>query len=106
MNTLTDSGFSSKVHRAPTFAQGRGGVASSVLATGRWAKIRVPESGVFQITDELIRKAGFSDINKVKVYGYGGNLCSRRTICNRPTTCRKWHNAFRAAAGCSTQKDP
>ena len=74
VNTLTDSGFSSKAHRAPALAQGRGGVASSVLATGRWAKIRVPESGVFQITNELIRKAGFSDINKVKVYGYGGNL--------------------------------
>ena len=74
VNTLTDSGFSSKVHRAPALAQGRGGVASSVLASGRWAKIRVAESGVFQITDELIRKAGFSDINKVKVYGYGGNL--------------------------------
>lgn len=46
----------------------------SVLASGTWAKIRVPASGVYQVTDELIRKAGFTDINKVKVYGYGGNL--------------------------------
>lgn len=44
----------------------------SVLASGRWAKIRVPETGIYQITETLIKKAGFSNLNKVKVYGYGG----------------------------------
>ncbi len=44
------------------------------MATGRWAKIRVGESGIYQLTDQVIRQAGFSNINKVKVYGYGGNL--------------------------------
>ena len=46
----------------------------SVLSQGTWAKIRVPESGFYQLTDALIKKAGFSDMNKVKVYGYGGAL--------------------------------
>ena len=46
----------------------------SVLAAGRWAKIRVPSSGIYQLTNELIRSAGFTDLNKVKVYGYGGAL--------------------------------
>ena len=46
----------------------------SVLANGHWAKIRVPATGVYQLTNELIRRAGFTDLNKVKVYGYGGNL--------------------------------
>ncbi len=46
----------------------------SVLDSGMWAKIRVPSSGVYEITEALIRKAGFSDITKVKVYGYGGAL--------------------------------
>ena len=46
----------------------------SVLASGQWAKISVPETGIYQITDALVRQAGFSDINKVKVYGYGGAL--------------------------------
>ena len=60
---------------SPLHLDGGGYYAShSVLANGRWAKIRVSESGVFQITEELIRKAGFTDVNKVKVYGYGGNL--------------------------------
>ena len=49
-------------------------VAQSVLATGRWAKIRVPQTGIYQLTSDLVRKAGFSDINKVKIYGYGGAL--------------------------------
>jgi len=52
--------------------------ASSVLSTGRWAKISVPATGVYQLTDALIRKAGFTDLNKVKVYGYGGALQPER----------------------------
>ncbi|MBQ8486678.1 MAG: type IX secretion system sortase PorU [Prevotella sp.] len=48
--------------------------AHSVLASGSWAKIRVPSSGVYQLTDALVRKAGFSDLSKVKIYGYGGNM--------------------------------
>ena len=39
----------------------------SVLREGTWAKIRVPESGFYQLSDALIKKAGFSDMNKVKV---------------------------------------
>jgi hypothetical protein len=46
----------------------------SVLAQGTWVKIRVPASGVYQLTDALVRQAGFSDASKVKIYGYGGNL--------------------------------
>ena len=44
----------------------------SVLASGNWAKIRVAKSGFHQLTDALIRKAGFSNLSKVKIYGYGG----------------------------------
>lgn len=46
----------------------------SVLASGRWAKIRVSETGFHQLTEQVVRQAGFSDISKVKIYGYGGNL--------------------------------
>ena len=48
--------------------------AHSVLRTGTWAKIRVPASGVYELTRSLIRKAGFSDLSRVHIYGYGGNL--------------------------------
>ncbi len=46
----------------------------SVLSTGQWVKISVPETGVYQLTEALVRQAGFSNINKVKIYGYGGAL--------------------------------
>lgn len=48
--------------------------SASVLSTGTWAKIRVAETGVYELTDALIKKAGFTDLSKVKVYGYGGAL--------------------------------
>ena len=50
------------------------GGTASMLATGRWAKIRVAESGIFQLTDDLLRRAGFTNSSKVHVYGYGGAL--------------------------------
>lgn len=52
--------------------------AHSVLATGRWAKIRVPETGIYQLTDAVIRRAGFSNLSKVRIYGYGGALQNER----------------------------
>ena len=45
---------------------------NSVLRSGSWAKIRVPTTGIYQLTSDLVKKAGFKDINKVKIYGYGG----------------------------------
>ncbi len=60
---------------AATRAAGEGRYANnSVLREGRWAKIRVGESGVHQLTPEVIKKAGLSDLARVKVYGYGGAL--------------------------------
>ena len=67
--------------RAARRAPGAGGsryAAHSVLALGRWVKIRVPSSGVYEVSAALARKAGFSDLSKVKVYGYGGNLQNER----------------------------
>ena len=46
----------------------------SVLASGQWAKIRVPATGIYQLTETLIKKAGFSNLNKVRIFGYGGEL--------------------------------
>jgi len=46
----------------------------SVLATGTWAKISIPETGIYQLTDALVRQCGFSNPSKVKIYGYGGAL--------------------------------
>ncbi len=48
--------------------------AHSVLATGTWAKISIPETGIYQLTDALVRQCGFSNPSKVKIYGYGGAL--------------------------------
>lgn len=53
---------------------------NSVLANGTWAKIRVGETGVYQLTETLIKKAGFNNLSKIKVYGYGGNLQNEKLV--------------------------
>lgn len=53
---------------------------NSVLANGKWAKIRVSETGVYQINADLVKQAGFSDINKIHIYGYGGALQNEQLV--------------------------
>lgn len=60
-------------HRTSAVASERY-AANSVLASGRWVKIGVTATGIWQLTDQLIREAGFSDPSRVKIYGYGGAL--------------------------------
>lgn len=52
--------------------------SESVLATGRWVKVKVTESGLYQLTRSTLSGWGFSDISKVKVYGYGGAMISEK----------------------------
>ena len=62
-----------------TTAKAQGRYAEhSVLREGNWAKISVAESGFYELTDVLIKKAGFSDASHVKIYGYGGALQPER----------------------------
>ena len=54
----------------------------SVLASGTWAKIRVPASGVYELTETLIKSAGFSDLSQVRLYGYGGALQNETLVAS------------------------
>ena len=46
---------------------------SSKLASGKWVKISVMESGIYQITADDIRNWGLgSDLSQIHVFGYGG----------------------------------
>lgn len=44
----------------------------SVLSEGQWVKIRVDEEGVYSLTHTFLSSLGFSDPDRVKLYGYGG----------------------------------
>lgn len=48
--------------------------ANSVLAEGRWVKLKVPSTGVHFISNTLLRRMGFSNPEKVSVYGTGGGM--------------------------------
>ena len=61
--------------------------AHSVLRSGKWAKIRVPQTGIYQLTAAVARKAGFTDLSKVKIYGYGGNLQNEVLTADDLTSC-------------------
>ena len=50
--------------------------ANSILANGNIVKIRVGDTGVYQITHNELRRMGFANPDKVRVYGYGGYLLS------------------------------
>lgn len=48
--------------------------ASSVLSSGKWAKVKVNTSGIQFIPNSQLVKLGFSSTDKVNVYGYGGRI--------------------------------
>lgn len=64
----------SKKHLAKRGPDGKRYADHSVLAEGTWVKIRIPETGIYQLSNDLIQKAGFSNSSNVKIYGYGGAL--------------------------------
>lgn len=49
---------------------------NSLLANGKWVRVEVPETGVYEITYRQLREMGFSDPSKVAVYGHGGSNLS------------------------------
>lgn len=57
---------------------------SSVLSSGTWARVKVSSTGMHIITDAELRKLGFTDPSKVKVYGRGGQQCTAGYTANTP----------------------
>ena len=56
----------------------------SKLSTGKWVKISIPETGVYELTDAELMEMGFSNPSNVRLYGYGGyrinEILNGRTI--------------------------
>ena len=50
--------------------------SSSRLAQGRWMKVRIDTDGLYRIPASTLRSWGFSDISRVRVFGYGGRRIS------------------------------
>ena len=46
--------------------------STSKLASGKWVKIQVSETGIHEISAKQLTEMGFTDINKVKIFGKGG----------------------------------
>lgn len=46
---------------------------TSKLSEGRWVKISITEDGMYRLTASALRKMGFSKLENVHLYGYGGH---------------------------------
>lgn len=51
---------------------------NSVLNEGKWVKISLETTGIYTLTYDELKKMGFSNPEKVGVYGYGGTLLSEQ----------------------------
>lgn len=50
----------------------------SALSQGKWARVQVKESGMQLISNSTLKSLGFTDPDKVNVYGFGGRMLSER----------------------------
>lgn len=57
---------------------------SSKLATGKWVKIKVTDSGLHAITSADAKNWGFSDITKLHIFGFGGAPLSEKLTEDLP----------------------
>lgn len=57
---------------------------SSVLASGKWARVRVDNTGMQFLSNAQLKNLGFSDPAKVNVYGYGGREISLQLDAKQP----------------------
>lgn len=48
--------------------------SSSVLASGKWFKIKINKDGIYCLTYEDIRNMGFSNPSDVRIFGNGGEM--------------------------------
>lgn len=46
---------------------------ASKMASGRWYKIKVTQSGIYKITHSQLVEMGFSNFSSIGVFGYGGS---------------------------------
>lgn len=79
--------FSLNIHHAALAAKrevANGAVeryaAHSVLASGRWVKVRVADNGVHMLTHSALKSMGFNNPEQVRLYGYGGHLLSESDV--------------------------
>ncbi|MDR2928265.1 MAG: type IX secretion system sortase PorU [Cytophagaceae bacterium] len=66
----------------------------SVLASGKWMKVSVAETGIHKITYAQLLEWGFSSPNKVRVFGYGGEMLPEANNDYRPDDLPEtpaWH---------------
>jgi len=45
---------------------------NSVLSQGQWYKLRIPETGVYKLSYDDLKKIGLKNPANVKIFGYGG----------------------------------
>ena len=57
---------------------------SSRLSQGRWVKVAVTQTGIYEINRNQLAKMGFTDPRRIKVYGYGGRMLSEVLLDDLP----------------------
>ncbi len=57
---------------------------ASQLSSGKWVRIAVEENGVHRITDGELKKMGFANPSKVRLYGYGGHILPETDLASLP----------------------
>ena len=74
IDSLVNSGARSSSFAAKSTPLSSRYKAHSVLGSGKWVKIRVEKEGIYQLSKTFLAGMGFSDIKRVKVFGYGGRV--------------------------------
>lgn len=48
--------------------------STSLMATGKWYRIKVAENGIYKLTYGRLQELGFTDPSRVRLFGYGSGM--------------------------------
>lgn len=65
-----------------SMAEGNNYTTTSLLSSGKWVKIRVKDEGVYQLSASSLKNMGFSNPDKVRLYGYNRPVLPEVNIQN------------------------
>ena len=74
LNIKSNRDITRVLNNSTTYATDKRWKKESVLAKGKWAKIRVKKEGIYTLTPAFLSRMGFNDPSKVKLFGYGGRI--------------------------------
>ncbi len=91
-----DIGFIKTLKAKSNLKRKRALTSQSVLSSGKWVKIKIPQSGVYKLTFDELRNLGIEHPENIRIFGNGGKMLPYYNSKERPDDLIENHVLIRS----------